>query len=185
MNEKSFIHRFLAPLSFVLVPILASFIIYFNSSRIDNETLQQMVALVSGCFLIAAIFFGPAVIYPLAFYRGAKTAERIIACLIPAVVFDIYEVYVVSGVFTLAESLYYALNPTPVTIFLIAFGLMGASEIVCRWTVKRRGNQVRILTPAPILAIVAMIIGLYVSLIWGNGAHFFYFYINSYLALFK
>ena len=139
----------------------------------------------SGLILIASIFFGALVIYTLAFLRGAKPAERIIVSLIPAVVFDAYQIYVASGVFTFAESLYYGLSPLPVTIFLLAFGLMGLSELVCRWVMKRRGDRVSILTPAPIAAIAAMVIGLYVAMIWGNGAHFFYLYIDSYLALFK
>jgi len=185
MEQKTFIHRFLIPLCVVLIPLIVSFFAYFNSARIENETLHQSVAILSGLILIACILFGSLVIYPLAFFRGARPAERIIACLIPAMLFDAYEVYVASGVFSCAESLYYALNPSAIATFLLAFGFMGVSEIVCRWIAGRRGDRVRILTPVPIAAIVVLIIGIYVTLIWGNGAHFFYFYINSYLVLFK
>jgi len=185
MSQKSLFHRCVIPLCFVMIPLLVSFITYFNSRRIENDTLHQFVAMASGLILIASIFFGALVIYILAFFRGAKPAERIIVSLIPAVVFEVYEIYVASGVFTFAESLYYGLSPLPITIFLLAFGLMGLGELVCRLVIKRRGDHVRILIPAPIVAIVAMVIGLYVALIWGNGAYFFYLYIDSYLALFK
>lgn len=185
MSERSFIHRFVIPLSFVMIPLVVSFIIYFNSWRIENHSLHQAVAMVSGIVMIVSVMLGAVVIYPLAFFRGAKPAERIVASLIPGIAFDIYEVYVASGVFPVAESLYYALNPTAVMIFLLAFGLMGMGELVCRWILRRRGQQVRILTPVPIVGIVVMLAGLYVALIWGNGAHFFYAYLNTYLFLFK
>ena len=185
MSDKSFFHRFAVPACLAIIPLLLSCIVYFNSWRIDNEALHQLAAIASGFVMIAGIMFGTLVIYPLTFFRGAKPAERIIAGLIPGIAFDMYEIYVVSGVFPLAESLYYALNPAAIMIFFLAFGFMGLCELVCRWIDNRRGNRVRILTPAPIAAIVSLIVGIYVTLIWGNGAHFFYFYINSYLALFK
>jgi len=97
----------------------------------------------------------------------------------------VFEIYVVTGVFPLGESLFYALNPTAITIFFLAFGLMGTCELVCRWIIRRRGERVRVLTPAPIAGVAAMLAGLYVALIWGNGAHFFYFYINTFQALFR
>jgi len=185
MSEKSFFHRVVIPPCVVMIPLVASFLVYFNSSRIENETLHQFVAMASGLILIVSVLLGALVIYPLAFFRGARPAERIIVSLIPAVVFEVYEIYVAGGVFTFAESLYYGLSPLSITIFLLAFGFMGLCELVCRWITRQRGGQGRILTPAPIAGIVAMIIGVCVTMIWGNGAHFFYLYINGYLALFK
>jgi hypothetical protein len=185
MPERGFFQRFVVPVCSVMIPLALSFLIYFNAARIDNHALHQVVAMVSGIVMIAAAMLGAGVIYPLMFFRGAQRWEKIVGSLVPAIAFDAYEVYVATGVFPLPDSLYYALNPTAVVVFLLAFGLMGACELVCRSIIRRRGEQVRLLTPTPVAAIAAMIAGIYVALIWGNGAHFFYFYINSYIFFFK
>ena len=186
MSEKSFFHRFVIPLCAVIIPLLISFVVYFNAARIENDTLHQYVAVVSGLVMVISVMFGALIIYPLAFFRGAKPAERIVACLVSGILFELYEIYMVSRIFPLAESLYFALNPTPLMIFLLAFGFMGICELACRRVARQRGdNQVKILTPAPVAAVAVMLIGLYVMLIWGSGAHFFYIYVSGYLALFR
>ena len=168
-----------------MIPLTVAFFVYFNSWRIENDAAHQFAAMVSGLVLIVGTMLGAIVIYPLAYFMGAKPSERIIAALIPGIVFDLYEIYIVSEAFSFAESLYYGLNPVQITVFILALGSMGLCELLCRWITKLRGGEVRVLTPIPIVAIVVMLFELYIAFIWGNGGHFFNYYMKSYLFLFK
>jgi hypothetical protein len=62
---------------------------------------------------------------------------------------------------------------------------MGLSELICRWKLNKRSEEpVRVLSPAPVVAIFAGLAALYICLLWGLGVHFFYIYISGYRALF-
>ena len=185
LAEKSFFHRFVIPVCAVLITLIAAFFVYFNSWRIESYAVHQFVAIASGLLMILGAMLGAIVIYPLAYFRGAKLSERITASLIPGIAFVLYQIYIFSSAFPLSESLYYGLNPVSITIFFLAFGSMGLCELVCRWISKRRGENVKVLTPVPIAAVMGMLIQFYISTIWGNGAHFFYAYVDSYRWIFK
>ena len=184
MNTSSLPARFIVPLSFVLIPLVASWLLYFNSWRIGHDVLHQWVAIISGLFLLAGLCLGSIVIYPLAFFRGARPVERVIACLAIPLIYCVYEICAASDSFTPAESLYYGLNPTVWMVFVLTVGLMGVCEWVCRGVSRLRGARLRVFTWFPLIAVAVLLLGVYFSLIWGNGAHLFYLYVDGYLALF-
>lgn len=184
MQKKTFQKRCLEPVFFVMAVFIVSFIVYSNSYRIDSKFLHQLTAMISGLLMIISIIFGALVIYPLSFFRGATAVERITVGFIPALSFDIYEIYILSGVYSLPESLYYVLNPISVGVFLIALGFMGFCELVCRWIIKHRGEQIKVLTMTSISSIAVMFGGLYVVAIWADGAPYFDFFQEIYLVLF-
>ncbi len=112
-------------------------------------------------------------------------AERIIACLITPLVWNLKEMVRVSEFFTLGETLYYGLN----TVFLLAvfsaLGQMGLCELICCWRLGKRSEEpVKVFSPAPVIAILVGLAALYVCLLWGLGVHFFYIYIEGYRAIF-
>ena len=81
MERQGFARRAAAPAGTVLFVMAASAILYDQSWRIDNDTLHQLTAYVSGVVLFVSIGFGPLYVYPRAFARGAGALERILAAL--------------------------------------------------------------------------------------------------------
>jgi hypothetical protein len=184
MQKNSFEKRFLIPVAILLAVMTGSRIVYFNASLIDNDTLYQYVAIVSGLIHFFSIGFGTLFIYPKAYFNGAGRMERMIACLITPLVWNFFEIFKMSKVFPFLESLYYGLNSLAILTFTMTFALMGICEMVCRYLVKKRGGEVKIITPAPIISIVTLFIIIYITAIWGNGAHWFYIFMNGYISLF-
>ena len=184
MEKQGFLKRVLAPVAILLSVMIGSRIIYFNSSLIDNHAVYQFVAIVSGLIHFFSIGFGTLFIYPVTYFNGAGKTERIIACLITPFAWNVLEIFKMAEVFPFLESLYYGLNSLAILTFSMTLALMGICEMVCRYVVKRKGGEVKVVTPAPILSIVALLIVTYITALWGNGAHWFYIFMNGYIALF-
>jgi hypothetical protein len=185
MQKASFVKRFVIPVSIVLLTMAATSAIYSYSWRINNDTLQWIIANISAVLLFVSIGFGALVIYPMAFFRGASTAERIIASLVTPLAWDIKEIVRVSEFFTYSEALYYGLNQVFLLSIFGAFAQMGLCELICRWRLGRRGEApARVFSAIPVISILLGLGAFYVILIWGVGVHFFYIYIEGYKALF-
>lgn len=186
MEKTSFRERFLKPVIIVLVIYVVSHLTYFYLSwQIADPALRATVALLSSSVLFISIGFGTLYIYPVAYFRGATLLERIIACLVTPVIWDIKEMVRVSELFTPGETLYYGLNTVFILSFFGALGQMGLCELVCRWRLRKRtGEPVRVFSLAPVISIVAGLAALYFCLLWGVGVHFFYIYIQGYRMLF-
>ena len=187
MEKKSFFRRSVVPATIVLHIMIFSGIVYFRLAwRIDAENfLRPLITWGSSWLLFISIGFGALYIYPKAFFRGAGPVERIAACFMTPITWNIKEMVRVSEFFSLGETLYYGLNTSFLLAFFGTIGLVGLCEIICRWRLgKISAEPVKILTPAPIAAIVSGVAALYVCLLWGLGVHFFYIYIQGYRALF-
>lgn len=184
MPKNSFGKRFLIPVTIVLAVMVGSRIVYFNSCLIDNDTVYKYVAIVSGLVHFFSIGFGALFIYPNAYFNGAGRRERVIACLITPLVWNFFEIFKMNKVFPFLESLYYGLNSLALLTFTGTFAMMGICEMVCRYLERKRGGEVKIVTAAPIISIVTLFIVIYITAIWGNGAHWFYIFMNGYLSLF-
>ena len=187
MQKTSFLKRFVVPVVIVLVVMTVTAIIYFHLAwRMDTDNvLRPVVVFVSAAILFSSIGFGAVLIYPMAFFRGASAGERIVACLITPLVWNVKELVRVSEFFTFGETLYYGLN----TVFLLsvfgALGQMGLCELICRWRLGKRSEEpVKVFSPAPVISIVVGLVALYLCLLWGLGVHFFYIYIEGYRAIF-
>ncbi len=186
MPSHTFWGRVIRPFLSAGLPMALAWGIYFNASLISNPTLHRWVAFISGLIMALTVFLGVLVVYPKAYSRGAGPVERIIAGLLIPLIFAGYEVYVVSEFFSIPESFYFLLNPAVLIVFVMAIGLMGICELICRVTTAQRPyGPRRILSLGPVLAIAVMVVGLYVLFFWENGTKFFYFYMDSYLSLFK
>ncbi|MCJ7685822.1 MAG: hypothetical protein MUO68_16190, partial [Desulfobacteraceae bacterium] len=107
--KKDRLHRFIFPVLIVLAVMCFSKIFYNVSWKIDSPQIHWLVAFISGLTLNLSITFGASVVYPLAYFNGARPVERIIACLITPLVWNGWEIIRVTEFFTLGESLYYGL----------------------------------------------------------------------------
>jgi hypothetical protein len=184
IKRRSFSSRFMVPAGSMLLLLAALLLIYNNAWRIDSPGLKALLASASGVPLFWLLYFSAVVVYPLVYFQGGKTWERIAASFVPQAAWWLKEMYLAGAYFTFAETLYYGLSP----VFLVAFAgnvaVMGAAELVCRILAGRRGVRVRVLTPGPVAAIVIGLAGVFFMALYGGGEPSFYLYQEGYKALF-
>jgi len=185
MERQSFVRRAVVPAATVLIAMIAGAILYNHSWRIGSDVLHQLTAYVSGIVLFVSIGFGPLYVYPKAFFRGASALERILACLVTPVAWDVKEILRVSEYFTWGESLYYGLNTIFLLCLCVVAAQMGICEMVCRWMRNRHiSDPVPVVTPASLIPAVLGLAGVGTFFLWGGGVHAFYLYQEGYKALF-
>ena len=185
MERRSFRSRFVVPAGAVVLIMIASGLIYDASWRIEGEGLRSAIAFVSGIILWASIGHGTLLAYPMAFFRGASMGERMGACVLTPLTWNVKEMVRVSEFFTPGESLYYGLNSLFLLAVIGAFAQMGLCELICRWRLRREGREdIRIFSALPVVAILAGVLAFLVMSAWGQGVHWFYVYMQGYKALF-
>jgi hypothetical protein len=135
MSKGDFSHRVVMPVSMVLITMLLSRMVYFNSSA--------TVATLSGLVMFLSIAFGSFLIYPMTFFRGASIPERVIGCLVSPMVWNGIEMYNVGEAFTVSESLFYGLNIIFLATVASQFLIMGICDVFCRLLERRHTGEVR------------------------------------------
>jgi hypothetical protein len=184
MERQDFRKRFLRPVAIVFVVMTASWIIYNTAWRLDDRSLHQSLAAISGTLLFLSVTFGTLFIYPTAFFRGASPRERILACLINPFLWATKENIRLYISYSFAECLYYYLNPLSIWLFLGIVTQMGLAEMVCRWRQLKTGEEVKVLAPGPLAAFV---IGLFLTVslfAWGQGENVYVIFLAGYRKLF-
>jgi hypothetical protein len=186
MPKQSFSRRFLQPVGTVLLVWAVTSVLYLECAwRLEPGALRSLVAFSSAALLLLSLGFGALYIYPVAFFRGASTGERLVACMVTPLVWNLKEMVRVGEFFSLGETLYYGLNTAFLLTVFGSLGLAGLCELVCRWRLGKGGEQpVRVFSPAPVIWIGAGLAAVYLLLFWGLGVHFFYIYIEGYKAIF-
>lgn len=177
MGKTDFSQRIVVPTLMVLITMLLSRIIYFNSSA--------TVATLSGVVMFLTIGFGSFMIYPMSFFRGASLPERIIGCLVTPLVWNGIEMYNVGQAFTLSESLFYGMNILSIGTVAGQFLIMGICDGFCRLRARRHTQEaVKTIGPFSILACLSGIFGIYLVLVWGEGVGLHYLLIGLYKEIF-
>lgn len=185
MPASSFTHRFIIPVGLAVCVLFISIYIYNNAWRIDNDSIHQWLAFLAGLVVLATLWFQTLFVYPTAYFRGASVVERVLACFVTPLAFDVYDMIRVSEFFTVGESLYYGVNSLILVCISCSLIQMGICEMLCRlWAKRTRPDTPRPVTTGPVLSIVAGTAGIYVFLLWGVGVHWFYIYQQGYRALF-
>jgi hypothetical protein len=175
--------RFLIPLLMALAVMLLSRLAYFNAYRIETQALHHALAVLAGTVQFASVVFVALVVYPVAYFRGASGAERVVAGSTNLAVWVGFDTYSASAVFPWDVSLYYGVNIGSV-LFAWNFALMGVLEVLCRWVSKREGSRINVLTPLPLIPVVLfalVVLGLSVE----GGAAYFNMLLDGYLFLFR
>jgi hypothetical protein len=128
--------------------------------------------------VFAALF-----VYPITYFRGGTAAERVVASSMNLAVWVGIDSYHVSGAFGWLETLYYGVN---IGFIVLAwnFALMGILELGCRYTRKKRGDPIRVVTPLPFLPILVFLFVVAV-LSKEGGAYYWNMLLDGYLVLFR
>jgi hypothetical protein len=184
-QRASLTTRFLFPTAIAALALLASHVIYHSSRLIYNDAIHQEVAFVAGLVYLFVLMGGSLIVYPVAFFMGARPWERVIACLVTPILWSVMEIIRVTEFFTLGESLYYGLNSQVLVFLAFASFEMGLCDMICRWWARGKGAAgTRIVTRATAGAVLCGLVVVYVIMIWGGGVHWFYLYQQGYKWLF-
>jgi hypothetical protein len=174
----------LAPFLSVLFVALASYLLYYGSRRIENRFLHHSLAASSGLIYFGCIVLGPLYITTASYLRGASPGRRILLASLLPFLWISKDVLVLTASHPFVECLYWYLNPLSAWMVCLVAIEIGVGTLLARYLLKRRGQSLQVISPAPVAAIL---VGLAVSgaiLAWGQGENLFSVYLDGYRLLF-
>jgi hypothetical protein len=185
MEKLNFRKRFISPVLSLLLLMICSWIVYNLAWRLDNHSIHRALALIFGTLFFLSVAFGAAIIYPLTFFRGASLKERIIASSVIPLIWMTKECARLFISFSFLECLYYYLNPLNIWLLCGLCVEMGMAEMICRFRLRKRGEDVKVFVP---LAAGAICVGLFIGImmfILGEGETFYARYLELYRFFFN
>lgn len=172
--------RFVRPVLLLFFVMTSSWLIYNLSWRLTNVGLHRVLASLSGTLLFLSVAFGTLVVYPLVYFRGGSWKERMAASFVNPFLWATKECIRLSISFSLLECVYYYANPLNVWLTFGVIAEMGFAELLCRQRLRRRGEDVRVLHPLPVAALVigvALVVSFY---LWGEGENAYALFLQGY-----
>ncbi len=140
-KRSGLVTRSVVPVGVVLIVTLITSTIYEHSWKFKSHELLFSLTALTNILMFLSIFFSAFVIYAITFYRGAGARERIIASLVPLLIWMLKETVGAFAVFSFGESLYFVLNPMFLFLILFTFFEMGLCDPFCRWRLKKRSQK--------------------------------------------
>jgi hypothetical protein len=172
------------PVLLVFFLALVSYFVYYGSRLIENQALHQPLAAAFGAIYFLTIFFGPLYVYADGYVRGAPLGLRIFAASLVPFLWMTKDVLVAMGSHPIAESLYWCFNPLSVWLVCLLAAEMGLGTLIGRYILKRRGRAIRVVTFAPLAAIIIGGATFAAILAWGQGEGLYSLYLDGYRSLF-
>jgi hypothetical protein len=184
MGEDGALRKTVAPILSVLILALISYLVYFGSRQIGNQLLRQILAAGFGTLYFVSIFFGALYIYTVTYLRGVPLSGRLIASLLIPFLWMTKDVVVMMESHPFLESLYWYLNPLYIWLACLLAVETGLGTLLARYILVRRGQPTKVITAAPIAAIVIGIVVFGGIFAWGQGENLFSIYLDGYRLLF-
>lgn len=184
MEKKSFSRRVLSPAVPIFAVMALSMVTYHLSRQIDNAGVHRVLATIFGALWFLSVAFGSFFVYAVSRLRGASLAERMLAISITPLFWATKEVIRLYESHTVAECLYWYLNP--LNIWLLSFMILeaGLADLLCRYLLKRRGEAVRVAHPAPLATVAASLVFAVGCYAWGKGENIYVIFLAGYRLLF-
>ncbi len=132
------------------------------------------------------LLLGTFIIYPIMYFRGASLLERLLGAALLPLTYMISAMSRATDFFPLGQAIYYGFNSLAFGSLFLQLGLVGMTEMACRWWAKRRYRQSGPIVGWPWVA--AIFVGgfsLYLTLFWDGGVHWFYVYQEGFKLLFQ
>jgi hypothetical protein len=184
MSQGGFFHRVLSPVLRLFVVMAVSYTVYKLSWRIEQPFLHNWLAHVFGILFFLCLGFGTFYVYRQTYFRGAGPGERILACFTNPLIWVAKEVMVLTGIYTIGESLYFILNPVNILLYSAVVAEIGLASLITRRKARKMGLDV---PSSRLPAAAALILGL-ASVIfpfaWEMGVNHFYVFQEGFKALF-
>ena len=183
MEKQAFTKRFIVPAAKLCAVMTLSYAIYRLSWQIENDHIHRILSHVFAIILFVSLGFGTFYVYPTSFFRGAGSAERILISIINPFIWSTKEVFVLSGVYTLGESLYFYLSPTNVLLYSGVMAQIGLCEILCRKRLAGHGVSVKIFSVPATAALLLGLASVVLIFAWDLGVHHFYIFQEGFKAI--
>jgi len=174
----------LKPLLSVIFLALISYLIYYVSRRIGNQPVQQILAALFGTIYFCCIFFGPLYLYIQGYLRDLSLPGRILASSIIPFLWMTKDVLLLTESHPFLECLYWYFNPLSVWMACLLFIEMGLGTLLARYILRRRGQSIKVVSLAPVLAMVIGAVLFGGIFAWGQGENLFSMYLDGYRLLF-
>ena len=174
----------LKPVGLVFVVMAVSYCGYFGSRLVPHDGLHQVMALVFGTTYFLSVAFGPLYVFTATTLRGVTLPIRVLAATVNPLIWMTKEVLRLTEAHPLAEALYWYCNPLNVWLLSLAVFEMGLATLIARRIRRRRGEDIRVVTPAPVIIAIAslgFVIGVYA---WGRGENVYVLFLEGYRHLF-
>lgn len=184
MEKQPFAKRVLKPAGLLSVFMLASWIVYNLAWRLDSRLVHQALAAISGTALFLSVTLGAFYVYPAAYFRGATPAERILVTFATPFLWAMKECVRLYVSFSLAECVYYLLNPLSIALFFWVVAQMGLVEMLCRRRLARSGEQIGMVSAGSLAAVivgVSLVIALFTV---GKGESAYVIFLAGYRNIF-
>ena len=172
------------PVVILFLLALGSYLIYNGSRLVANRAVHQVLAAAFGTVYFVAIFFGPLYVYTDCYLRGVPLGRRIVAASVVPFLWMTKDVLLMMRAHPIAQSLYWYVNPLSIWMACLLAVETGLGTLIGRYILKRRGRAIRVITAAPVAAIIiggALFAGI---LAWGQGENLYVLYLDVYRRLF-
>jgi hypothetical protein len=180
MSEIGTNKRATYPILFLLVVAAVSFLGYFGSRHVPNNAVHQLMAKVFGTTYFLSVAFGTLYVFTTAYVRGLCLSRRILAAFVVPFLWMSKEVLRLTESHPLAECLYWYFNPLNVWLVSLMVLEMGIATLIARAILKRRGRQLKVVTPAPLAVILGSLIFVISAYAWGQGENIYVIFLNGY-----
>ena len=169
MKKMNFTKRFIYPLVFVVTIRLISSFLYHFSSALPVGLLRDLLINTFGPITFFSLWFFAFVGPPIAYFRGASFAERLIIAFINPVMWVMCVESQLACQFSWIEMVYFFFLPWTFGIMCVTLLEFSISEIICRWIHKQKIKEpVTVFHPGVVAMLVLGITGTYVGLIKGQ-----------------
>lgn len=184
MSLRSFKPRSFYPVLPVLILAIVSHIGYYGGSRLENDSLHHLAAILFGPLYFVAVALGPGYVFTRMSVEGANLAQRIVASFFVPFVWMTKEVLLLTDSFPISQALYFYFSPIHFWLILFSIFQMGIATLIARLILKMKGDDLSIITRPPLFVIagsLASVISLYA---WGKGENIYVIYLAFYRVLF-
>lgn len=172
------------PVLVVFVVMAVSFSGYFGSRLVPHDGLHQVMALVFGTAYFLAVAFGPLYVFTATTLRGVSLPIRVLAAYINPVIWMTKEVLRLTEAHPFTEALYWYFNPLNVWLVSLTVLEMGLATLIARRMLRRRGEDIRVVTPAPVIISIASLVFVISVYTWGKGENVYALFLEGYRHLF-
>lgn len=172
------------PAGVIFAVMAVSFAGYFGSRQVPHAGLHQMMALVFGTTYFLSVAFGPLYVFTVTTLRGVPLPGRVLATFINPAIWMTKEVLRLTESHPFVEALYWYCNPLNVWLISLTIFEMGIATMIARRMLRRRGRDIRVVTPAPVIIALASLVFVISVYAWGKGENVYVLFLEGYRHLF-
>jgi hypothetical protein len=183
--KQSLARRLLFPIALVTGLMVASSQVYDFARTVENPALHRGLAHAGAAAMFVSIWLGAFIAHPIAYFRGARFSERLLAGVATSVVWSTTVLARFIGIYSPGEFTFLFFHHLVLGAPVVSLLCTAISEIVCRAVARRRtgDTSIRVFAWQSTLTL-AVSLTLVVTMLWKGGHTYYYWYMDLYTKLF-